>query len=87
MRDGSGVRIGALLRTGRRGLVLGALATALVGLIGFGTLVVTGAASPTAGCGGVTAHRVPAGRPEQFNHLHVPLPAPGEAPPNPTGAA
>ena len=40
---GSGVRIGALLRTGRRGLVLGALATVLVGLIGFGALVVTGA--------------------------------------------
>lgn len=37
---GSGVRIGALLRTGRRALVLGAAATALVGLVGLGALAV-----------------------------------------------
>jgi uncharacterized integral membrane protein (TIGR00698 family) len=40
---GSAVRIGALLRTGRRSLALGALATVLVGLTGLGALAVTGA--------------------------------------------
>ena len=40
---GSAVRIGALLRTGRRGLVLGALSTILVAGIGFGTLALAGA--------------------------------------------
>jgi uncharacterized integral membrane protein (TIGR00698 family) len=40
---GTAVRLGALLRTGRRGLVLGALSTVLVGLIGWTALLVTGA--------------------------------------------
>jgi uncharacterized integral membrane protein (TIGR00698 family) len=35
---GSAVRMGDLLRTGRRGLVLGALSTGLVALVGFGAL-------------------------------------------------
>jgi uncharacterized integral membrane protein (TIGR00698 family) len=39
---GSGVRLAALLRTGRRGLVLGALSTVLVALVGFGALAVAG---------------------------------------------
>ncbi len=39
---GSGVRIGALLRAGRRGLVLGALSTLLVAGVGYGTLAVVG---------------------------------------------
>jgi uncharacterized integral membrane protein (TIGR00698 family) len=39
---GSGVRLGALVRTGRRGLVLGALSTGLVGLVGFAALAVAG---------------------------------------------
>ncbi|GLY69006.1 YeiH family protein [Amycolatopsis taiwanensis] len=39
---GSAVRIGTLLRTGRRGLVLGALSTVLVGLAGYAALAVTG---------------------------------------------
>jgi uncharacterized integral membrane protein (TIGR00698 family) len=41
---GSSVRLGALLRTGRRGLVLGAISTVLVGLVGLGVLVLTGTA-------------------------------------------
>jgi len=40
---GSAVRIGALLRTGRRGLALGALSTGLVALAGFGSLALVGA--------------------------------------------
>ncbi|WP_416971724.1 YeiH family protein [Streptomyces sp. 4F14] len=40
---GSGVRIGSLLRTGRRGLLLGALSTALVTAVGYGALRVAGA--------------------------------------------
>ncbi|GAB2737679.1 putative sulfate exporter family transporter [Salinifilum aidingensis] len=40
---GSGVRLGALLRTGRRGLALGGLSTVLVALVGLGVLAVTGA--------------------------------------------
>jgi uncharacterized integral membrane protein (TIGR00698 family) len=40
---GSAVRIGALLRTGRRALALGALSTLLVALVGLGSLAVTGA--------------------------------------------
>ncbi|MET8981867.1 putative sulfate exporter family transporter [Streptomyces sp. NPDC004539] len=40
---GSGVRPGALLRTGKRGLVLGALSTALVTGVGYGALAVVGA--------------------------------------------
>nr|WP_246106729.1 putative sulfate exporter family transporter [Pseudonocardia kunmingensis] len=40
---GSAVRLGALLRTGRRGLALGALSTALVALTGLGALALTGA--------------------------------------------
>ncbi|GHJ25607.1 membrane protein [Streptomyces hygroscopicus subsp. sporocinereus] len=39
---GSGVRIGALLRAGRRGLVLGALSTLLVAGAGYGALAVVG---------------------------------------------
>lgn len=39
---GCGVRIGALLRTGRRGLLLGALSTLLVGLVSLGALALTG---------------------------------------------
>jgi uncharacterized membrane protein YadS len=39
---GSSVRIGALLRTGRKGLALGALSTVLVALVGFGALAVIG---------------------------------------------
>ncbi|MGI5128286.1 YeiH family protein [Pseudonocardia sp. CA-107938] len=39
---GSAVRVGALLRTGRRGLVLGALSTALVGAVGLAALAVAG---------------------------------------------
>ncbi|WP_028921671.1 YeiH family protein [Pseudonocardia acaciae] len=39
---GSAVRLGALLRTGRRGLLLGALSTVLVGLVGLGALAVSG---------------------------------------------
>ncbi|KND27928.1 membrane protein [Streptomyces acidiscabies] len=39
---GSGVRIGALLRTGRRGLLLGALSTALVTTVGYGALTAVG---------------------------------------------
>ena len=39
---GSGVRVRALLRTGRRGLVLGALSTVLVAVVGFAALAVTG---------------------------------------------
>ncbi|HYH30049.1 MAG TPA: putative sulfate exporter family transporter [Pseudonocardia sp.] len=38
---GSAVRVGALLRTGRRGLALGALSTALVALTGLGALALT----------------------------------------------
>ncbi|WP_369806708.1 MULTISPECIES: YeiH family protein [Amycolatopsis] len=41
---GSGVRIGALLRTGRRGLALGAVSTVLVALVAYGTLTLTGGA-------------------------------------------
>ncbi|NIH88305.1 putative integral membrane protein (TIGR00698 family) [Amycolatopsis granulosa] len=37
---GSGVRIGALLRTGRRGLALGAVSTVLVALVAYGALAV-----------------------------------------------
>jgi uncharacterized integral membrane protein (TIGR00698 family) len=40
---GTGVRLGRLLRTGRRGLALGALSTVLVALVGFGALALTGA--------------------------------------------
>jgi len=40
---GTAVRLGALLRTGRRGMLLGALSTILVAFVGFGALVVTGA--------------------------------------------
>ncbi|GAA4555420.1 putative sulfate exporter family transporter [Pseudonocardia xishanensis] len=40
---GTGVRLGRLLRTGRRGLVLGALSTVLVAVVGFGALAVAGA--------------------------------------------
>ena len=40
---GTAVRPGALLRTGRRGLVLGALSTLLVAGVGYGALLVTGA--------------------------------------------
>ncbi|OZM78180.1 YeiH family protein [Pseudonocardia sp. MH-G8] len=40
---GSAVRIGALLRTGRRGLVLGALSTGLVALAGLAALTLAGA--------------------------------------------
>lgn len=40
---GTGVRIGALLRTGRRGLALGAASTILVALLGLSTLAITGA--------------------------------------------
>jgi uncharacterized integral membrane protein (TIGR00698 family) len=40
---GSAVRLGALLRTGRRGLALGALSTGLVAAAGFGALALTGA--------------------------------------------
>ncbi|MGJ5893692.1 putative sulfate exporter family transporter [Streptomyces sp. V2] len=40
---GSGVRLGALLRTGRRGLLLGALSTALVTAVGYGSLRAAGA--------------------------------------------
>jgi uncharacterized integral membrane protein (TIGR00698 family) len=39
---GTGVRLGRLLTTGRRGLVLGALSTVLVALAGFGALAATG---------------------------------------------
>jgi uncharacterized integral membrane protein (TIGR00698 family) len=39
---GSTVRIGALLRTGRRGLTLGALSTLLVAAVGYGALTLTG---------------------------------------------
>jgi uncharacterized membrane protein YadS len=39
---GSGVRVGALLRTGGRGLALGALSTVLVAAVGYGALTVTG---------------------------------------------
>lgn len=39
---GSAVRVGALLRTGRRGLVLGAASTVLVGLVAMGALAITG---------------------------------------------
>ncbi|MBC3193090.1 putative sulfate exporter family transporter [Pseudonocardia sp. C8] len=39
---GTGVRVGGLLRTGRRGLALGALSTLLVGLAGYGALAVAG---------------------------------------------
>ena len=39
---GSAVRLGSLLRTGRRGLALGALSTVLVALVGLGALTVTG---------------------------------------------
>lgn len=39
---GSAVRVGALLRTGRRGLVLGAASTVLVGLTGMAALALTG---------------------------------------------
>ncbi|GAB3561722.1 putative sulfate exporter family transporter [Amycolatopsis endophytica] len=39
---GSNVRVGALLRTGRRGLVLGAVSTVLVALAGLGALAATG---------------------------------------------
>ena len=39
---GSGVRIGALLRTGRRGLALGAASTVLVAAVGYGALAATG---------------------------------------------
>ncbi|RSN63762.1 YeiH family protein [Actinomadura sp. WAC 06369] len=40
---GTSVRVGTLLRTGRRGLVLGALSTALVGGVSLGALTVLGA--------------------------------------------
>ncbi|KAK1185490.1 putative sulfate exporter family transporter [Streptomyces sp. NBS 14/10] len=39
---GSGVKIGALLRAGRRGLALGALSTLLVAVVGYGALTVVG---------------------------------------------
>ncbi|MBW0107456.1 putative sulfate exporter family transporter [Pseudonocardia sp. KRD-182] len=39
---GTGVRLGTLLRTGRRGLVLGALSTVLVAAVGLGALALTG---------------------------------------------
>ncbi|ANY10469.1 hypothetical protein AFB00_27955 [Pseudonocardia sp. HH130630-07] len=39
---GSAVRIGALLRTGRRGIVLGALSTLLVGAVGLAAVAVAG---------------------------------------------
>lgn len=39
---GSAVRVGTLLRTGRRGLLLGAASTVLVGAVGLGALAVTG---------------------------------------------
>ena len=39
---GSGVRVGVLLRNGRRGLALGAVSTVLVALVGFGALAVAG---------------------------------------------
>jgi len=39
---GSAVRIGALLRTGRRGLLLGAVSTVLVGAVALGALTVIG---------------------------------------------
>lgn len=39
---GSGVRIGALLRTGRRGLALGASSTLLIAVVGYGALAVVG---------------------------------------------
>lgn len=39
---GSAVRVGALLRTGRRGLVLGAVSTVLVGAVGLGALAIAG---------------------------------------------
>ncbi|MGW3564628.1 YeiH family protein [Streptomyces sp. NPDC000941] len=39
---GSGVKIGALLRAGRRGLALGALSTLLVAVVGYGALAVVG---------------------------------------------
>lgn len=41
---GSAVRLGSLLRTGRRGLALGALSTVLVALVGLGALTLTGTA-------------------------------------------
>lgn len=40
---GSAVRIGSLLRAGRRGLALGALSTVLVAVVGYGALATTGA--------------------------------------------
>ena len=40
---GTGVRLGSLLRTGRRGLALGAMSTVLVALIGFAALGLTDA--------------------------------------------
>lgn len=42
---GSAVRMGALLRSGRRGLVLGAFSTLLVAAVGFGALVLAGTVS------------------------------------------
>jgi uncharacterized integral membrane protein (TIGR00698 family) len=39
---GTAVRVGALLRTGRRGIVLGALSTLLVGAVGLAAVVVAG---------------------------------------------
>jgi uncharacterized integral membrane protein (TIGR00698 family) len=39
---GSAVRIGSLLRTAQRGLILGALSTLIVSLVGLGALAVTG---------------------------------------------
>lgn len=39
---GSAVRLGALLRTGRRGLALGAVSTVLVGAVAMGALAVSG---------------------------------------------
>ena len=39
---GGGVRVGALLRNGRRGLALGAASTVLVALVGFGALAAVG---------------------------------------------
>jgi uncharacterized integral membrane protein (TIGR00698 family) len=39
---GSGVQLGALLRSGRRGLTLGAASTLLVGLVGLAALATTG---------------------------------------------
>jgi uncharacterized membrane protein YadS len=39
---GTGVRLGALLRSGRRGLALGAASTLLVGLVGLAALATTG---------------------------------------------